>query len=119
MSKILYIALPMLVGAVVFLPQSLSFVVSGAGNENLVCDNPKAYSKADQRNSTNIPFINIDSENARKVNKELEEYVKKIHEGYDLDGPCYTNVDYSTYLNGDILSLKVFSVNGGIRCAIS
>lgn len=58
----------------------------------------------------NIPTINIDSSEAEKINKEINEmYVKKIEEIMESTQKDYKdyNITYKAYVNGELLSLII------------
>lgn len=70
-----------------------------------------------QKNSPNnydfdihIPYININNENAKKINKEIEEYKNKCAEILNSKNKnIIYNIDYCAYIDGDVLSLIIRS----------
>lgn len=70
-----------------------------------------------QKNSPNnydfdihIPYININNENAKKINKEIEEYKTKCAEILNSKNKnIIYNIDYCAYIDGDVLSLIIRS----------
>ncbi|GHU85146.1 hypothetical protein FACS1894198_2460 [Clostridia bacterium] len=65
-------------------------------------DNPSLLS--DNRNKMLIPYVNLNSKDAEKVNKEVAKHAAQI---YSDDTSLY----YDCYVNNNILSLKVYSVS--------
>ncbi len=70
-----------------------------------------------QKNSPNnydfdihIPYINIKNENAKRINKEIEEYKNKCAEILNSKNrKIIFNIDYCAYIDGDVLSLIIRS----------
>ena len=53
-----------------------------------------------------VPYINIDTEDAEKLNKKITNFVDK--NGNDTDYGEYKALDYVYYTNDDVLSVVVF-----------
>lgn len=70
-----------------------------------------------QKNSPNnydldihIPYININNENAKKINKEIEEYKFKCAEILKSKNKNIVyNIDFCAYIDGDLLSIIIRS----------
>lgn len=70
-----------------------------------------------QKNSPNnydfdihIPYININNENAKKINQEIEEFKNKCAEILNSKNKnIIYNIDYCAYIDGDVLSLIIRS----------
>jgi len=69
-----------------------------------------------------IPYIDIESEDAKKMNEEIKEKylvhyneaIKDMEEGYNITGEVY----YKSYINGDVLSVVAYrTVHGWIDYA--
>lgn len=75
-----------------------------------------SYNKYSSEYSYSIPYINIDSADARRINNEIESYYKKLveqelkneSEGYAIN--MYT-IKYTSYINDTILSLVISHSN--------
>lgn len=73
-----------------------------------------SYSKYSDEYSYSIPYININSDDANKINKEIEVYYKSLveeelkneSEGFSV---IMVNIKYNSYINDNILSLVVSS----------
>ena len=75
-----------------------------------------SFSKYSSEYSYSIPYINIDSADAKKINDEIESYYKPLveeeikNESEGLSVIMY-NVKYNSYVNNNILSLIVSCEN--------
>ena len=70
------------------------------------------YSKND--NAINVPYINIDSPDVKRINDEIEDYYKPRIDGDPMEFGYPHNVKYYSYINDNILSLviEVITDNG-------
>lgn len=71
-----------------------------------------SYSNFSSEYSYSIPYINIDSDDANKINREIEEYYKPLIEEeleHEAEGRSVTmiSIKYNAYINDNVLSLVI------------
>ena len=94
---------------------------SQTGNQNGVEEEVKTeekvyvyskYEKKDAKNIYDIPYIDIETDEIKKVNDEIEKYYKPIITEMDEANKINEvhptrKINYEYYINGDILSLRI------------
>lgn len=64
----------------------------------------------------NVPYINLDSNDASVANNTIHDFYNRsieLYNTYASNGNGYVTVDYKYFLNGDILSVVIKQTDGG------
>lgn len=108
---ILAIIILLLVGAAMYYTKVIHVVKKIDKNKDVVYT---SYEKKADEYTYSIPYINIDSEDAKKINEEIEDYYVTLAEKgvkSDTEGLSVIThkIEYNAYTNGEILSLIIIS----------
>lgn len=69
-----------------------------------------------------VPYVNINSSDAKKVNNELYNLYSNLIEKYNINsesGVSYNTVDYKVYKNSNVLSIVIITTTGGTDVPIN
>lgn len=69
-----------------------------------------------------VPYVNINSGDAKKVNNELYNLYSNLIEKYNINsesGVSYNTVDYKVYKNSNVLSIVIITTTGGTDVPIN
>lgn len=86
-----------------------NIVNNNSEEKSLVKDSSKevVYNNENYLPDNEVPYINIDSKDAERLNEEIEEYYKSVINDY------YDSIIYNYYVSDDIVSIVVRYMPGG------